>query len=63
MISPELWDSTNYTEKCDIWSLGCLIYEICTLKPAFRGENIEELKKKILRGFTFTLFFFLNCRK
>ncbi len=34
--SPEIWNSENgYNEKCDIWSLGVVIYELCTLKVPF----------------------------
>ena len=53
--SPELWDSPTYTEKCDIWTLGCVMYEVCSLKPAFRGENVQELVKKIIRGLFFLI--------
>jgi NIMA (never in mitosis gene a)-related kinase len=24
--SPEVWDDSPYNEKCDVWSLGVLIY-------------------------------------
>ena len=30
-FSPELSKNEKYTNKTDIWSLGCVIFEICTL--------------------------------
>lgn len=30
--SPEVMKSQQYSKKTDIWSLGCVIYEICALE-------------------------------
>ena len=33
--SPEVWKDEPYDIKSDVWSLGCVIYEMVTLKPPF----------------------------
>ena len=33
--SPEVWNDKPYDSKCDIWSLGCVIYELASLCPPF----------------------------
>lgn len=48
--SPEVWKDKPYDHKSDIWSLGCIIYEMCTLRPPFRAENMEGLYKKVVKG-------------
>jgi NIMA (never in mitosis gene a)-related kinase len=27
-MAPEIWNNQPYNEKCDIWSLGCMLYEV-----------------------------------
>lgn len=36
-MSPELIDEHKYNEKSDIWACGCLLYEMCSLKPPFEA--------------------------
>ena len=48
--APEVWMEKPYGLKSDIWSLGCVLYEIISLHCPFRGENIVELYNKILVG-------------
>ena len=48
--SPEIWADKPYDYKCDIWSVGCIIYEMCQLKPPFRGTSIKDLNKNIQAG-------------
>jgi NIMA (never in mitosis gene a)-related kinase 1/4/5 len=48
--SPEVWKDLPYDSKSDIWSLGCVVYEICALVPPFRAENMDGLYKRVLKG-------------
>jgi len=49
-MSPELVNRSSYNEKSDIWSLGCLIYELCSLVPPFLAANQRLLAMKIQEG-------------
>ena len=39
-----------YNQKSDIWALGCVLYELATLKKAFEAGNLLQLISKIMRG-------------
>ncbi|XP_063246781.1 serine/threonine-protein kinase Nek2 isoform X2 [Prinia subflava] len=49
-MSPEQMNYMSYNEKSDIWSLGCLVYELCALSPPFTAYNQKELAEKIKEG-------------
>ena len=49
-LSPEVCSSQPYDYKTDVWSLGCVLYEMCTLRHAFHGSNIASLVRRILKG-------------
>uniref|UniRef100_A0A8C2REQ8 Serine/threonine-protein kinase Nek2 n=1 Tax=Capra hircus TaxID=9925 RepID=A0A8C2REQ8_CAPHI len=46
----EQMNRMSYNEKSDIWSLGCLLYELCALMPPFTAFNQKELAGKIREG-------------
>lgn len=48
--SPEVWRDEPYDIKSDIWSLGCVIYEVIALKPPFTAEDMAGLYKRVLKG-------------
>ena len=48
--SPEVWENKPYDFKSDIWSLGCLFYEIASLSTPFKGLNMKELFECIEKG-------------
>ena len=49
-FSPELCLNKPYNNKSDVWSLGCILYELCTLKHAFEGTSMKALVQRILKG-------------
>ena len=49
-ISPEMFNNLQYDNKVDIWSLGCILYEMLTLEVPFQADNMKGLKHKIIRG-------------
>ncbi|DBA02037.1 TPA: LOW QUALITY PROTEIN: hypothetical protein N0F65_000284, partial [Lagenidium giganteum] len=48
-MSPEVCESKPYSYASDVWSLGCVLYEMCTTKHAFDGPNILTLIIKIVQ--------------
>jgi NIMA (never in mitosis gene a)-related kinase len=49
-MSPEVCEGRSYSYKSDAWSLGCVLYELCTLKHAFSADNLLGLVFKIVSG-------------
>lgn len=49
-MSPEQIEAANYTEKSDIWSVGCLLYELSSLRPPFSGNTQLALALAIKEG-------------
>ena len=45
---PEVVKGEPYNDRADIWSLGCLLYQMAVLKPPFQSSNLLALAKKIV---------------
>ena len=48
--SPEVWNDAPYSYKSDLWSIGCVIYELCALRPPFQGKDLDELYENVCKG-------------
>ena len=48
--SPEVWNEKSYDNKSDIWSLGCVAYEMLTLHPPFRAKDMDQLYNTVIKG-------------
>ena len=49
-IAPELLKEQQYNDKCDIWSVGCIAYEMASLSLPFKGKDNESLFNNISSG-------------
>ncbi len=47
-LAPEIINNKKYNNKVDIWSLGCIIHELCSLNFCFESPSIKELITKII---------------
>ena len=48
-LSPEVWENKPYSNKSDIWAMGCVLYELTTLRHAF-----EAGKKTLIHNHRYT---------
>ncbi len=53
-LTPEMVMSSTSSNKSDIWMLGCLLHELCSLEKPFKGESFP------VRLFWYHLFNFFN---
>ncbi|XP_064599370.1 serine/threonine-protein kinase Nek11-like [Liolophura sinensis] len=49
-MSPEVLKHEGYNSKSDVWSVGCILYEICALDHAFNGQSLMGVMYKIVEG-------------
>ena len=47
--APEVW-AEDYDEKCDLWSLGVIMYVLICSYPPFDGDNDHEILKSVMKG-------------
>ena len=48
--SPEVWQDKPYDNKSDIWSLGCVLYELVALNPPFTAKDMKGLYQRVMKG-------------
>jgi len=48
-LAPELWEDKECSKKTDVWSLGVILYELCTHKYPYQANTMEELSGKVLK--------------
>lgn len=46
-MAPEIFEMHEYDAKADLWSVGCIMYEMLVGQPPFRGSNPRELFNNI----------------
>ncbi|XP_050633753.1 serine/threonine-protein kinase Nek11 isoform X1 [Macaca thibetana thibetana] len=51
-MSPEALKHQGYDTKSDIWSLACILYEMCCMNHAFAGSSFLSIVLKIVEGDT-----------
>ena len=49
-MSPEILNNEDYNAKSDIWSIGCLLYEMMTFKCPFETKNTIAQCQKVMSG-------------
>eukprot|EP00736_Rhodelphis_marinus_P012448 Rmarinus@m.6939 len=49
-MAPELFQDISYNHKSDMWSLGCILYEMASLRHPFNARSIAGLMKKVIVG-------------
>lgn len=51
-LAPEMINCEPYNQKADVWAMGCLLYEMAALRPAFKvgvGTQIVHVYPYLLR--------------
>eukprot|EP00928_Gymnodinium_smaydae_P057644 TRINITY_DN40864_c0_g1_i1.p1 TRINITY_DN40864_c0_g1~~TRINITY_DN40864_c0_g1_i1.p1 ORF type:complete len:570 (-),score=54.29 TRINITY_DN40864_c0_g1_i1:358-1995(-) len=49
-MSPELCNGLSYSWSSDIWSLGCIVFEMCSRRVPFQAHDLKSLVSKITKG-------------
>ena len=47
-LSPEICSGYKYDFKSDLWTLGCVLYEMISMRRPFQAESLPMVIKKII---------------
>ena len=61
-MAPEIMKGEKYNYKCDLWSLGIIIYELYFKERPYKGDNKQDICEKIEKYevYRFQICHFLN---
>lgn len=59
-LSPEICMGQKYDYKSDVWMLGCILYELLTLRKPFEGDSLAVSNPKIYNNITKIFTFYLT---
>ena len=49
-MAPEIFSRSGYNEKCDIWSVGVIMYILLTGRPPFYGNTDIDIIQRVKLG-------------
>ena len=49
-VCPELLAEKSVTKSSDLWSLGCIFYQMMANKPPFKGSNEYQTFQRVMKG-------------
>ena len=49
-MTPQVCKAQKYSYMSDVWSLGCVLYELCALQQAWTGNNLLAVVYKIVQA-------------
>lgn len=47
-FSPEICLNQPYSYQSDVWAVGCIVQELCTLETPFKSPNLLQLLKNVV---------------
>lgn len=50
MAPEQITDASNVDHRADLFSLGCILYQLCTCQEAFSGDNSFAIHTRIITG-------------
>eukprot|EP01147_Barroeca_monosierra_P005698 gene5698-7251_t len=48
-MAPEMFKGEPYGRKCDVFSAGCVMHEMCTLHRTFQATNMGAIMNRVLK--------------